>query len=470
MFSHTKQEKSYKFWAFIPLIFFLTTYICAGLIFSYMDVADPFSRIPIQVILLIALLIAVLMAQGKVNLKLEVFSKSAGETGNMLMCLIFLSAGAFSEVTKAMGGVEATVNLGIDVMPIQFILVGIFIIAAFVSTAMGTSMGTIAAIGPVAIGLADQTAVSTVMAVSAVLSGAMFGDNLSMISDTTIAATRGAGCKMKDKFKMNFLIAFPAAIATMITYAIIGNDGVSTTSSLPYDLIKILPYVLVIIVAILGVNVFYVLMFGVFSAAVIGFATSSFTIIEFFQAFYKGMQGMFSILVIAILVKGVAGLVSYMGGMSWLMHKLTSNIKSRKGAEFSIASLTSLSDIAIANNTIAILVAAPLTRDIAKKHNIAPKRVASLLDIFSCVFQGILPHSPQVLFCISLLTTAAAAAAATSSTVIESVSPLALVLGAYYLGFLFIMAVITILTGFLMTKEEKDGTPLYTENGEVIDK
>ena len=456
MFANTRQEKNYKFWAFIPLIFFLTTYIGSGLIFTYMGVESPFSRIPVQVILLISLLLAVIMAEGKINFKLEIFSKSAGESGNMLMSLIFLSAGAFAGVTKAMGGVEATVNLGLNVMPIQYILVGIFIISAFVATAMGTSMGTIAAIGPVAIGFADQASISPVMAMSAVLSGAMFGDNLSMISDTTIAATRGAGCKMSDKFKMNFLIAFPAAIATIIVYAIVGNDGVAIASPLPFNAIKIIPYLLVIIVALLGVNVFYVLMSGVLASAIIGFATNSFTIIEFFQAFYAGMEGMFGILVISILVKGVAGLVSYMGGMDWLMNKLTTNIKSRKGAEFSIASLISLSDIAIANNTIAILVAAPLTRDIARKHNIAPKRIASLLDIFSCVFQGMLPHSPQVLFCISLLGVAA--------------SPLALVLGAYYLGFLFIMATLTIITGFLMTKEEKDGTPLYTENGEVIER
>lgn len=448
------KHPNYGFFAFIPLIVFLAVYLGAGIVLSMTNIENPFGQVSQESVLLLALTIAVLMAKGTMDQKMDIFAASAGETGNLLMCEIFLVAGAFAGVASAMGGVESTVNLGLSVIPLRFLFAGIFIIGAFISTAMGTSMGTIAAIGPIAIGIAEKANISPLIAMAAVLGGAMFGDNLSIISDTTIAATRGAGCKMSDKFKMNLKIAIPAAIVTIIIYCLIGKGGEINTSY-SFDIIKILPYVIVIVASVAGFNVIIILLSAIAIAGAIGFITGTLNFITFFAAIQRGMSGMFSITIIALLIKGVTGLVKYMGGLDWLTEKLTKNIKSRKGGEFSISALVSLVDAAIANNTIAILLTAPLTRNIAKEYNIAPKRVASLLDIFSCVIQGIIPHSPQVLLCLGMLG--------------MSVSPLHIIQNAYYMFFLALAAIITIAFGLLRTKEEKNNIKLYKEDGEVIE-
>lgn len=451
-----KKESKYNYGilAFVPLAVFLIIYLGTGICLNLMNKEKPFSQISQEPVLLLAFAVSILMAKGKIDKKIEVFARSSGESGNILMCMIFLTAGAFAGVAKAMGGVESTVNLGLAIIPLKFMFAGIFIIGAFISTSMGTSMGTIAAIGPIAFGLSEHAGISPTIAMAAVLGGAMFGDNLSMISDTTIAATRGAGCKMNDKFKMNLLIALPASILAIIVYSFIGVEG-DIAQVYKYDIIKILPYLIVIVASIIGFNVILVLLSGILIAGVIGFVEGTLNFVTFFQAVNNGMSGMFSITIIAILIKGITGLVEYMGGLDWLIKKLTKNIHSRKTAEFSIASLVALIDAAIVNNTIAILLTAPLTRDIAKEYNIAPKRVASLLDIFSCIIQGIVPHSPQVLLALALIG--------------NSVSPLSLISHAYYLWFLALASIITILLGLLRTKEEKAGTKLYTEDGEVIE-
>lgn len=454
MKKETIQNKSYGPLAFLPLILFLTVYLGSGIFFTTRGVENPFKLIPREAALIFALSLALIMAQGKLDNKMDIFAKSAGESGNLLMCTIFLTAGAFAGVAKAMGGVDATVNLGLTFIPLQFIFSGVFIISSFIATAMGTSMGTIAAIGPIAMGLSEKAGISPTIAISAVLCGAMFGDNLSIISDTTIAATRGAGCKMNEKFKMNLLIAIPAAILAIVLYSLVGTSGI-LDKSFNFELIKIVPYMVVIIAAVLGFNVILILLCGIAVAGAIGFITGSMNFITFCQAIGSGMSGMFSLVIIALLLRGMTGLVKYMGGLDWLINKLTMNIKSRKGAEYGTASLVALVNAAIANNTIAILLSAPLVRNIAKEYNIAPKRVASLLDIFSCIVQGIIPHGGQMLLCVALVG--------------GSVSPLAIIGNSYYLFFLAIAAAITIQFGLIKTKEEKEGKKLYTETGEVIE-
>lgn len=454
MYSEDSKKYDYRFLAFIPLILFLAIYLGGGLLFTVIGIEKPFGQIPREAALIFALTTAILMGKGTLDFKMDVFAKSAGESGNLLMCAIFLSAGAFAGVAKAMGGVDATVHLGLSLIPIKFIFVGVFIISAFIATAMGTSMGTIAAIGPIALGLSEKANISSSIAIAAVLCGAIFGDNLSIISDTTIAATRGAGCKMNEKFKMNLLIALPAAVLTMVVYSVIGVSG-TLDQKFSYDLIKIIPYIIVIVAAVLGFNVIIILLSGIFISGIIGFFTGSLTFISFTQAIQNGMSGMFSLVIIALLLRGITGLVKNMGGLDWLISKLTSNIKSRKGAEYGIAALISLIDAALANNTISILLAAPLTRNIAKEYNIAPKRIASLLDIFSCIVQGIIPHGGQMLLCIAIVG--------------GTVSPISIIGYSYYLLFLVLASIITIQFGLLRTKDEKNGIKLYSDSGEVIE-
>ncbi len=438
--------------AFIPILIFLVIYLGSGIMFSILGVDEPFGQVPRETALIVGLIAALFIGKDKLDDKVEIFSKSAGDTGVILMCLIFLLAGAFSGVAKEMGGVESTVNLGLTLVPRQFLFAGIFIISAVVATAMGTSMGTIAAIGPIAIGVAQAADVSFGVAIASVLGGAMFGDNLSIISDTTIAATRGVGAEMKDKFRMNGIIAGIAALITIIIYSQIGTPG-SIEGNFEYSFIKIIPYIVVLVTAIIGLNVILVLLLGTVLAGIIGLLTGGCTIISLAQSVTTGMSGMYSIVIVSLLVRGLTGLATHYGAVDWLIHKMTKNIKSRRGAEIGIAGLVSVVDLALANNTIAIIVTAPLALDIAKKFNIARKRVASLLDIFSCIIQGIIPHGGQLLLCMTL----------------ANLSPLEIVPHTYYIGILFVVTSITIIFGFMKTPEEKQGINMYPEVDEIID-
>src|SRR5699024_7645269 len=271
--------KNYGGLAFLPLLVFLALYLGGGIIFSMMGIENPFQQIPRETALIAGLVIALLMGQESLDEKVDVFAESAGDSGVILMCLIFLLSGAFAGVAEAMGGVESTVNLGLTYVPQKFIFSGLFVIASFIATSMGTSMGTIAAIGPIAVGIAEKASIHPGIAISAVVGGAMFGDNLSIISDTTIAATRGVGAEMKDKFRMNFLIALPAAIISIIAYAMVGTAG-TLDGEFPFQLIKVLPYIVVLITAIVGVNVIVVLLSGTIFAGVVGLVMGSMTIIE----------------------------------------------------------------------------------------------------------------------------------------------------------------------------------------------
>lgn len=447
--SEIKNKKDYGVLAFLPLFVFLFIYLGAGLLFTFLGVDAPFKQIPREAALVVGVIVALCMGKDKLDYKVDIFAKNAGDPGVTLMSLIFLLSGAFAGTAKAMGGVDATVNLGLSLCPLQFIFAGIFAISALIATAMGTSMGTIAAIGPIAIGIAEKADISSAVAIAAVMGGAMFGDNLSIISDTTIAATRGAGCKMNDKFKMNFIIALPAAIVAMILYSLVGVEG-TLEGNFEYNFIKIFPYFAVMISAVMGVNVIVVLLGGTIISGIIGIVIGTLNMVTFAQAVAGGMSGMFSLVIIAMLIRGLTGIVKEYGGIDWLINTLHRRIKSRKGGEYGISAIVGLIDASLANNTIAIIIAAPLTKTIAKMYNIAPKRVASLLDIFSCVVQGIIPHGGQMLLCCTL----------------TGLSPFAILGANYYQYALGLAAILTIQFGLLKTKEEKEGIPLYSENEE----
>lgn len=448
------KKKDYGWKGFLPLLTFLAIYLGGGLIFTAMGYGgDSFKQIPRMAALVGALLVCMVMGGKERNLefRMDTFCKGMSNQGTMIMIMVFLLAGAFSGVAKAMGGVQATANLGLSLVPTQFLFAGLFLISAFMATAMGTSMGTISAVGPIAVAVAESAGMNMAFAIGTVLGGAMFGDNLSMISDTTIAATRGCGCEMRDKFKMNGLIAAIAAVLAIIVYTIVGSAA-ELTGDFSYDIIKVVPYIFILVFALTGCNVFVLLLSGIAVAGAIGFATGSFDVPGFAQAMGGGMSGMYDICLIALLLRGVGGVAEELGAIDWLVRKMHASVKSRKGAEYMTAGMVSVFDAALANNTIAIMMAAPLVRKVVAEHNVAPKRVASLLDIFSCVVQGLIPHGGQVLLCISL----------------TGLSPFAVIGANFYCFILAIVAICTIQFGLLRTKEEKENIKMYDEDDEVI--
>lgn len=380
-------------WALLPIGAFLLLFIGSGVI------TGDFYSMPVLVAFIISTAVAFLFNPKKsFNKKLEVFCEGAGNSNIILMVIIFLLAGAFGSVTKTMGGVDSVVNLSLSILPANLVVVGLFVIGCFISVSMGTSMGTIAAIAPIGLGISETTGIPVALVLGAIVGGAMFGDNLSMISDTTIAAVRTQGCELKDKFKVNFLIVLPAAIITMIILGISTSGyDVVLNEAYNYELIKILPYIGVLIGALVGVNVFALLGGGVIFASIVGIFTNSFDILGALTAVADGMAGMQELAMISLVIGGMVELIKYNGGIDFLLHFITSRIKSKKGAEFGIAALVSLVDMCTANNTIAIVMAGPLAKDIADEYEIDPRRTASLLDIFSACWQGILPYGAQLL-------------------------------------------------------------------------
>lgn len=380
-------------WALLPFVAFIVLFIGTGII------SGDFTAMPLNVAVLIACMIAFLMnRQEKLATKIEVFTKGAGNSNVMLMVLIFILAGAFSSVAKGMGAVDSTVNLGLDFIPPSLLLVGLFIIGCFISLSMGTSMGTVVALAPIGVGIAESTDISMALAMATVVGGAMFGDNLSIISDTTIAAVRTQGTNMRDKFKVNFFIVIPAAILTaIILYVLTANSSADTVEVAAYSFVEVLPYLIVLIMALAGLNVMLVLVMGILLSGMIGFVNGSYTFVTFIKAVSEGMLGMEDIAIIAILISGLVALIEYNGGLAYLLAVITKRVKTKKGAELGIASLVSVVDIATVNNTIAILMSGPLAKKIADKYEVDPRKSASLLDIFASFWQGILPYSPQLL-------------------------------------------------------------------------
>jgi len=384
-----------NFWALMPLIVFVVVYFSGSL---YMN---DFYAIPALVVFILSLFIAFFQfPKQSFATKLSHFAKGAGDENILIMVLIFLLAGAFSELTKAMGAISSTINFALSYISPQVIVAGLFLVACFISTSLGTSVGTIVALAPIAVGLEDNLPGSMAMSLAAVVGGAMFGDNLSFISDTTIAATRTQDVGMKEKFKVNFRMVFPMAVLCFFLYIWLGfatfNEGKDLVVG-DYTLIKIIPYVLVFVIALLGINVVWTLGIGILAAIAIGFLTGSLNFIDALQAINNGFAGMFELSMLCLIIGGVVGIIRYNGGITFLLHQVSKRIKNAKGAELGIAFLTLLVDICIANNTIAIVIVGPIAKDISDKNKLEPRRVASILDTMSCFGQGIIPYGAQLL-------------------------------------------------------------------------
>ena len=384
--------------ALLPIGVFLVIFLGSGII------TGDFYAMPAIVAFLIALFVAFLQNKGLgFDDKIRVIAKGVGDENIITMCLIFLCAGGFSGAVTAAGGVESTVNLGLSIMPPSVAVVGLFVISCFISVSMGTSMGTIAAMVPIAVGISEKTGFALAICVGAVTCGAMFGDNLSMISDTTIAAVKTQGCEMKDKFKENFLIVLPAALLTIVIFLFLTRQGgVAVSEELPYNFLKVIPYLLVLIGALVGINVFVVLIAGTVVSVVVGVATGSMAVGEMFTTIGSGVTGMYDITVISIVVACIVSLVKEFGGIQFILDLIHSKIRSKKGAELGIAGLALLVDACTANNTVAIVMSGPIAREISQEFEVSPRRSASLLDIFSSVGQGIIPYGAQLLSAASL--------------------------------------------------------------------
>lgn len=384
--------------ALLPIGVFLVIFLGSGII------TKDFYAMPAIVAFLIALAIAFLQNSGlKFNEKIAVIAKGIGDENIITMSLIFLCAGAFSGAVKAAGGVESTVNLGLSILPSSIAVVGLFIIGCFISVSMGTSMGTIAALAPIAVGISEKTGFSMEICIGAVVCGAMFGDNLSMISDTTIAAVKTQGCEMKDKFKENFFIVLPAAILTMAIFFVITMNGdFELTEELTYNIWKVVPYVLVLVGALIGINVFVVLIGGTIISLIVGVVTGSIALNQLFVVVGEGVTSMYDITVISIVVACIVSLVKENGGIQFVLNLIHKNIKSEKGAELGIAGLSLVVDACTANNTVAIVMAGPIAKEISDEFHVDAKRSASLLDIFSSVGQGLIPYGAQLLSAATL--------------------------------------------------------------------
>ena len=393
-------------WALLPFLVFIAIYLGAGLILQAQGKEMAFYQFPSVTAMFIALLVAFCMGKGSIDAKFSVFAKGAANENVLTMLMIYILAGAFSTVAKAMGGVDSTVNLGLSIIPVELLTAGVFVISAFMGTATGTSMGTITAIVPIAVGVADKSGLSIPMLLGAWVGGAMFGDNLSMISDTTIAATRTQGCELRDKFKVNFFIALPAAIVTVIVLLIVGRpEAASAMGDLSFSIIKVLPYVMVLVLALIGVNVFLTLTLGIFAAGLIGIAGGDLTIFTFAQAIWNGFIGMNEIFFLALFCGGLSEMIAHNGGIVWLIEKLRGMMHGNKSAQVGIGALVALADCATANNTVAIVVSGNVAKDMSHEYQVDPRRAASLLDVFSCVVQGIIPYGAQLLTAATLTTT-----------------------------------------------------------------
>ncbi|HUH91292.1 MAG TPA: Na+/H+ antiporter NhaC family protein [Lysobacter sp.] len=391
--------------ALLPLLLFLALFFGAGLYFTAQGEPMGFYQLRAPVAILPALALGAWIAWRRNMKPVDTLLAGMGHSNVMLMVLVFLLAGAFATVSKAIGAVDAVVALGLGTLPPELILPGLFVVASFVSLSIGTSMGTIAAVVPIATGLADAAGMDKALVLGAVVGGAMFGDNLSIISDTTIAATRSQGCAMRDKFRENFKIALPAAVATIVLLAFLGDAApvAPTHAASPW---LVLPYLAVLALALLGLDVVLVLAIGLLLAGVFGFfMADGYDVVSYANDIYTGFEGMVEITLLSILIGGLAALIKASGGLAWLaatIARFARGNQGRRAGELSIAALAVGGDVLTANNTVAILVGGSLAKDIAQRHGVTPRRAASILDIYSCVAQGVLPYGAQILLAGSL--------------------------------------------------------------------
>ena len=383
--------------ALSPFIVFMIVYLVGSLL------AGDFYKLPLTVAFLIASAYAICITP-KIKLKerVNIFSRGAGNENIMLMVWIFVLAGAFASIADQMGAIDATVNLTLRFLPANMLLPGLFLAACFISLSIGTSVGTVVALTPVAVGIAEQTGSSLPMIVAIVVGGAFFGDNLSFISDTTIVATQTQGCKMNDKFKANIWLAAPAALIVLIIYIIIGQ-GVETPSAIPtIEWYKVVPYMAVLILALAGLNVLVVLLIGIILAGVIGILCGSFDMLGWMDAMGKGIMGMSELIIVTLLAGGMLAIIRHNGGIDYLIQALTMRIKGQRGAKLTMALLVILADLCTANNTIALVTVGPMAREIADRYGIDKRLSASILDTFSCFAQGLIPYGAQLLMAAGL--------------------------------------------------------------------
>lgn len=393
-----EKEKKGRAIALLPIGVFLIIFLGAGIVFQ------DFYAMPAIVAFLIALFVAFLQNKElSFNKKIEVIAKGVGEENIITMSLIFLCAGGFSGAVTAAGGVDSTVNLGLSLIPAHFAVAGLFLIGCFISVSMGTSMGTIAALAPIAVGISEKTGFALSICIGAVVCGAMFGDNLSMISDTTIAAVKTQGCEMKDKFKANFFIVLPAAIITVLIFWLATrNMSFQLEENLNYSLWEVLPYMVVLLGGLIGINVFVVLISGIVISLIVGVSMGHIALSEMFQVVGSGVTSMYDITVISIIVACIVSLVKEHGGIQFILNLIKSNINGRRGAEFGIALLALFVDACTANNTVAIVMTGPIAKEISEEFDVDPRRSASLLDMFTSVGQGIIPYGAQLLSAATL--------------------------------------------------------------------
>lgn len=421
---------NHPLFSIFPLLIFVLVFLGFGIYY------DDFYALPSPIAALIGITAAFILLKGKINEKVDTFLKGCGDGKILTMCIIYLLAGAFATVTKATGSVDSIVNLGLTYISPAYFPVGVFVMAAFLSFASGTSVGSIVTLGPIVIALAEKSDSPLGLIGACLLSGAMFGDNLSLISDTTIAATQSLGCQMKDKFRFNSKLAFPAALVTILILIVIGfnQEGTAVISgNKEFNLVLILPYLLVIALSLVGLNVFVVLFAGLIFAGILGFGYGSFDFIGFAKKTYEGFTSMTEIFLLSLLTGGLAAMVEKAGGISFVIKNISKIINSKKTALLGIGGLVTVANLCVANNTISIIISGKVAKEINDKYGLKPQQSASVLDIFSCYVQGLIPYGAQILILISL-----------SSFKMDYVE---LVQYSFYLHILLLFTLISILFG-----------------------
>ena len=413
-------HNKYTKFSLLPLLFFILIFIGSGII------TQDFYQLPINVALIATLVVAMVMfPKIKLSTKIHHAINGARDENIILMVFIFLLAGAFGMITKETGAVESTVNLGLTFIPSQLLLVGVFVIACLISLTMGTSTGTVVALGPIALGIANGTEISLPLSMATVVGGAMFGDNLSFISDTTIVATKTQEVKMIDKFKVNFLIVLPGAVVTCIILFLLSmNIELDQSMDHPFNMINTIPYFIVLIFALIGLNVIVVLTIGIVTAIVTGLITQSIQLNNIGSTLAEGISSMQDIAIIALLIGALLGLIQYYGGINWLLTTIKNKVRTVIGVKFGMCILVSAINIATANNTIALIIAGPLAKDIADTYTIDRRKSASIIDIFASSTQGLLPYGAQIL----------------AASGVASISPVMMLQYSYYPMLLLICA------------------------------
>ncbi len=383
--------------ALSPILFFLAAYLLAGVL------GGDFYQMPISVAFMFTAIYAVIIMRDiPLDERIGIFSRGAGKSELLLMIWIFVLAGAFAASAQAMGAIDATVQLTLQLLPPKMLMAGLFVAACFISLSIGTSVGTIVALTPIAAGIAESTGASVPLIVGVVVGGAYFGDNLSFISDTTIVATRTQGCRMSDKFRVNSQIVVPAAALVLLAYIIMGTKIHAPQAVQSMDMIKVLPYVVVLVTAVCGVNVMVVLIVGILLSGIIGIGGGYYNLLEWMSHMGRGIMSMSELIIVTLLAGGLMELMRAGGGIDYIISSLTRRIRGRRGAELTIAGLVALTNVCTANNTIAILTVGPIAKDISDRFGVDPRKSASLLDTFSCLAQALIPYGAQILMAAGL--------------------------------------------------------------------